>query len=220
MPNSPAFSAQKSSNRMSPPKMHRTLSGGASGGNNSATGTPLSSSGNTPAPLGGKQQSVEDILNASSIPHPGQPHGADRILPMPTSSASYTSSVPSASFSLSQPTSAHASPATSRASSPTASNFYGGHGHGGLAHSLHRAFGMTPANAQATMQQQQQAHHQAHHQQAVQAAPQMSQQQQQMPNMTPPHRLAPMSGPDRKGSLPSFSRGASPAFGMEVDGTA
>jgi zinc finger protein CreA/MIG len=159
MPNSPAFNAQKSSNRMSPPKMHRTLSGG--------------------------KQSVEDILNASSIPHP------DRILPMPN----YASSVPSASFSMSQPTSAHASPATSRASSPTAGGFYG---HGGLAHSLHRAFGMTPANT--AVQQQ--------HLQAQQHAIQQN------------SRLAPMSGPDRKGSLPSFSRGGSPAFGMEVDGTA
>lgn len=175
MPNSPAFYAQKSSNRMSPPKMHRTLSGG-------------------------QKQSVEEILNASSIPHP--PHG-DRILPIPTT-AGYASSVPSASFSMSsQPTSAHASPSTSRASSPSAGGFYG---HGGLANSLHRAFGMTPANAQVMQQHAQNA--------------QVQQMAQQMSHISPPHRLAPMSGPDRKGSLPSFSRGGSPAFGMEVDGAA
>lgn len=113
-PSSPHFAPAKT--RMSPPRLHRTLSG------SHPHGLP----------------SVKDILNSSNIPPP-PPHN-DRILPPPNSSSSFSSSVPSVSYSLSsQPTSTHGSPSNSRASSPVHTI-----SHSHLAHSVHTAFGMTP----------------------------------------------------------------------------
>ena len=168
-PNSPRF-AQKQ--RMSPPRLHRSLSGSHSHG----------------------RPSVEDILNSSMIPPP-PPHN-DRMLPPPTSSSNFTPSAPggvtSLSYSLSsQPTSAFASPSTSRASSPTYSA-----SHKNLAYTVHAAFGMTPITGSER-------------------------------STGTSHKLAPMSiggtgGAIMRETLPSFSRGSSPAhlLGMEVDGQA
>ncbi len=114
-PNSPHFAPVET--RVSPPDLHRTLSGSNSYG----------------------RPSVEDILNSSALPPP--PHHSDRMLPPPNSSTSFISSnLPSASYSLSsQPASTHVSPNTSPASSPAHSV-----SHSLLAHSVHAAFGMTP----------------------------------------------------------------------------
>ncbi|ORY31776.1 hypothetical protein BCR39DRAFT_557970 [Naematelia encephala] len=118
-PSSPHFAPSKSS-RMSPPKMHQSLSSSHS------------------------RQSVEDILNAPGIPPPPPAH--DRTLPPPNSSSSFSSSVPSVSYSLSsQPNSALESPATSRQSSPVPSiHPHGNTTHAHIAHSVRAAFGMTP----------------------------------------------------------------------------
>lgn len=158
-PSSPHFPATKT--RRSPPKLHRTLSGSHP-----------------------HRPSVEDILNSSIIPP--LPRHNDRILPPPNSSSSFSSSVPSVSYSLSSlPTSTHASPSNSRASSPVHTV-----PHSHLAHSVHAAFGMTPISDKRS----------------------------------PPLKLAPMTmgGTAVRGTLPSFSRGASPVhlMGMEVDGQA
>ncbi|WRT66769.1 uncharacterized protein IL334_003732 [Kwoniella shivajii] len=126
-PNSPHFPPTMGSNkhtRMSPPKMHRSLSGDGSRQSH------------------GQRQSVQDILNGPSI----LPPPADRMLPPPTSSSSFTSSAPSVSYSMSsQPTSAQHSPATSRASSPVHSTHAAAQPH--IIHGVRAAFGMTPISA-------------------------------------------------------------------------
>lgn len=128
VPNSPRAHAAK--HRLSPPDIARSLSGGG--------GLP-------------RQQTVEDILNSSAIPPP--PSHSDRMLPPPNSSNSFNSTAPSMSYSLS----ANTSPNTSRASSPTVSSHPHGQGHGGghghhlnLAHSVRKAFGMTPISASSS----------------------------------------------------------------------
>ncbi|KAI9634605.1 putative DNA-binding protein cre-1 [Dioszegia hungarica] len=193
-PNSPHFHAQKT--RMSPPKMHRTLSGGHSQAHP-------------------HRHSVEDILNASGLPHPSS--HSDRTLPVPHSSGYHSSGgVPGASFSMSsQSTSAHNSPSTSRQGSPPHSHMqqqqsYQPHAHSNLAHSLHKAFGMTPIGVGVGM------------------GGLAGQKAAQAMGPTPPHKLAPLSGSDRdrfgaggQEHLPSLSRGGSPVMmGMEVDGQA
>jgi zinc finger protein CreA/MIG len=224
-PNSPHFHAQKT--RMSPPKMHRTLSGGHSQAHP-------------------HRHSVEDILNASGLPHPSS--HSDRTLPVPHSSGYHSSGgVPGASFSMSsQSTSAHNSPSTSRQGSPvhTASyshshqphshmqqqQSYQPHAHSNLAHSLHKAFGMTPIGVGVGMGG-------LAGQKAAQAmglgGPSGISMSKSAPSShsggpTPPHKLAPLSGSDRdrfgaggQEHLPSLSRGGSPVMmGMEVDGQA
>ena len=83
-PSSPHVAPAK--HRMSPPKLHRTLSGS-------------------------HRPTVEDILNSSALPPP--PHHTDRMLPPPNSS-SFGSSLPNLSYSFSsQPTSPCASRASS-----------------------------------------------------------------------------------------------------------
>lgn len=127
VPNSPRMNAAK--HRLSPPDIARSLSGGG--------GLP--------------RQSVEDILNSSAIPPP--PSHSDRMLPPPNSSNSFNSTAPSLSYSISNPTSAQASPVTSRASSPTISTHQHQHQHQhahNLAHSVRKAFGMTPIGAGAS----------------------------------------------------------------------
>ncbi|KAK8864119.1 DNA-binding protein creA [Kwoniella newhampshirensis] len=166
-PNSPHFPPMKT--RMSPPKLHRTLSGGHIA-----------------------KQSVQEILNAPSI---APPHN-DRMLPPPNSSSSFTSSVPSMSYShSSQPTSAHASPNTSRASSPVHSTHAPAQNH--IIHGVRAAFGMTPISN--------------------------SPKEKIGQSYSPPRKLAPMGLSMSDGSrLPSLSRGNSPVhfMGMEVDGQA
>ena len=196
-PNTPHFPPSKT--RMSPPQMHRTLSGGTHG--------------HTP------RQSVEDILNSSKIPPP--PRG-DRTLPLPNSSSAFSSSVPSVSYSLSSQTnSTHVSPVTSRASSPVNSTHMSGlhshhnhavHAHSHLAHGVRTAFGMTPISRSTS--------HQSHPSSARSSvSPRFG------PPASPPHKLPPLSlGGDGVKVLPSLSRGSSPILdrlvGMEVDGQA
>ena len=196
-PNSPHFAPTKA--RMSPPKLSRSLSG-------SHTNRP----------------SVEDILNSSVIPPP-PPH-SDRTLPPPHSSSSFSSSVPSVSYSLSsQPTSTHASPNTSRASSPVHSTHphathnhnhnHSAYAHSHLAHSVRAAFGMTPI-----------AHGTSAHSTTI--SPSHLANHNIGGGHGGPHKLAPMSfgggGDQSKVALPSFSRGSSPMhlMKMEVDGHA
>lgn len=182
-PNSPHFGSTK--NRMSPPKMNRTLSGQGSHAANLKT--------------------VEDILNSSGIPPP--PLHSDRTLPPPTSSTSFNSTVPSMSYSLSsQPTSAHASPVTSRASSPVHNTHpHSTHAHSHLAHSVRAAFGMTPMGNLGNFGVSPKSAGLSH-----------------MHAASPPNRLAPMSAglSHEKMNLPSFSRGNSPVHLMELDGHA
>ena len=131
VPNSPRAHAAK--HRLSPPDIARSLSGGG--------GLP-------------RQQTVEDILNSSAIPPP--PSHSDRMLPPPNSSNSFNSTAPSMSYSLSNPNSTQASPNTSRAGSPTVPTHphhgggHAGHGHSNLAHSVRKAFGMTPISASSS----------------------------------------------------------------------
>lgn len=222
VPNSPRMHAAK--HRLSPPDLAiaRSLSGG----------------GGMPLP---RQQTVEDILNSSAIPPP--PSHSDRMLPPPNSSASFNSTAPSMSYSLSSnPTSAQASPATSRASSPTISTHphhaaaqaqaqavaqAQAHSSQNLAHSVRKAFGMTPISASSSPQ----------------GGNGFSQSRDHKPfsQFSPPsqHKLAPMGythghshghrghqiGVGSTGSerLSSLSRGNSPvhhAMEMEVDGQA
>ncbi|WWC96381.1 hypothetical protein V866_003249 [Kwoniella sp. B9012] len=127
-PNSPHFpptsnSSGKHHNRMSPPKLHRTLSSDGNGRYNQYQQ---------------QKQSVQDILNGPSI----LPPPVDRMLP-PPSNSSFTSSVPSVSYS--QPTSTSHSPATSRASSPVHSTHAAAQSH--IIHGVRAAFGMTPISA-------------------------------------------------------------------------
>lgn len=184
-PNSPHFGSTK--HRMSPPKMTKTLSGQGSHSSNNL-------------------KTVEDILNSSGIPPP-PPH-SDRTLPPPNSSSSFNSSVPSMSYSLSsQPTSAHVSPNTSRASSPVHSTHpHSAHAHSHLAHSVRAAFGMTPMGNLGNFGVSPKSAGLSHMQHAA----------------SPPNRLAPMSAgiPHEKMNLPSFSRGNSPVHLMELDGHA
>lgn len=234
VPNSPRVHAAK--HHLSPTDLARSLSGGG--------GLP-------------RQQTVEDILNSSAIPPP--PSHSDRMLPPPNSSASFNSTAPSMSYSLSSnPTSAQASPNTSRASSPTVSSHPQGTGAAAaaaaiaaaqasshprdLAHSVRKAFGMTPISANSSPNNS------------------YSQSRDHVPfsSFSPPtqHKLAPMSGSGVSGHglshghqyhhgnnshghgrghqigvgagsggdrLPSLSRGNSPvhhAMEMEVDGQA
>ncbi|WVR06692.1 DNA-binding protein creA [Kwoniella sp. DSM 27419] len=172
-PNSPHFPAHKG--RMSPPRLHRDLSGGQGG-----------------------KQTVQDILNGPSILPP-----SERMLP-PPSNSSFTSSVPSVSYSMSsQPTSSHASPNTSRASSPVHATHAPAQSH--IIHGVRAAFGMTPIST---------------HNSPNTKEPRMAQ------SYSPPHKLAPMGmgmGMSDAGRLPSLSRGSSPThfgMGMEVDGQA
>ncbi|KIR58406.1 DNA-binding protein creA [Cryptococcus bacillisporus CA1873] len=175
-PNSPHFPAAIKS-RMSPPKLHRTL-GGANNSN----------------------KTVQDILNAPSIPPP-----SDRLLPPPNSSSGFTS-VPSVSYSISsQPTSAHQSPNTSRASSPThfSSNNASGHNsHSHIIHGVRAAFGMTPISSMARDGKASGQHVGA--------------------SYSPPHKLAPLGMGGEGVRLPSLSRGSSPVhfdqIGMELGG--
>lgn len=135
VPNSPRMHAANAKHRLSPPDIARSLSGGG--------GMP-------------RQQTVEDILNSSAIPPP--PSHSDRMLPPPNSSASFNSTAPSMSYSLSSnPTSAQASPNTSRASSPTISTSAAAaaaaaaaHHPSSLAHGVRKAFGMTPISASSS----------------------------------------------------------------------
>jgi len=275
-PNSPHFGAAPSSkHRMSPPRLTRTLSGnhvahpvgshshGSHGGHHSSHSHRSSykdrerdrhsigsAAGGNGSSHDRESKSVEDILNSSGIPPP-PPH-SDRTLPPPNSSSSFSGSggVPSVSFSLSssQPPSAHASPANSRASSPVhATNPYGSHGshaHNHLAHSVRAAFGMTPMGGSGGI---------GVGSKSGGGSGQFGQ--------SPPNRLAPMSGgigvgmggssgfgalggghgghghghghahgshghghghghQEGKVVLPSFSRGSSPVHLMEVDGHA
>lgn len=193
-PNSPHFPPTKSRG-MSPPKLARTLS--------NSHGVSSSSHHSS----AGARQSVEDILNAHAIPPPPPP--SDRTLPPPNSSASFTSSVPSVSYSLSsQPTSAHASPATSRAGSPVHSTHstnpaHASHHH--LAHSVRAAFGMTPMGMAMAGG-------------GGGAGGVASSISPKSGVISPPRRLAPMNGGDGVKHLPSFSRGTSPVMmGMDVD---
>lgn len=220
-PNSPHFASQK--HRMSPPKMSKTLSGHANAHSHHSHGhghahrerESLSHGHSHSSHAHGSaahHKSVEDILNSSGIPPP-PPH-SDRTLPPPNTSSSFSAGVPSMSYSLSsQPASTHASPNTSRASSPTHTVPHS-HSHSHLAHSVRAAFGMTPMSGNKT--------------------PSGSAQ-------SPPNRLPPMGGigvgmgnsqgnmgmsgmggmmGDQKVVLPSFSRGSSPVHLMEVDGHA
>ena len=190
-PNSPHFTSTSSSkHRMSPPKLTRTLSGSH----------------------GQNLKSVEDILNSSGIPPP-PPH-SDRTLPPPNSSSSFNSSVPAMTYtSMSQPASTHASPNTSRASSPVHSTHpHSSHSHSHLAHSVRAAFGMTPmANYGVSPKSN------SNNAIGVGGGNGLNAQ-------SPPHKLAPMSAGyhGEKVALPSFSRGSSPVhlLSMEVDGHA
>ena len=214
-PSSPHFTSQK--HRMSPPKMIKTLSGHANAHSHHSHGhnhreresvshghSAHSSHAHNSA---AHHKSVEDILNSSGIPPP-PPH-SDRTLPPPNSSSSFSAGVPSMSYSLSsQPASTHASPNTSRASSPVHQTSHS-HAHSHLAHSVRAAFGMTPMGAGGNK------------------TPTGSAQ-------SPPNRLPPMGGigvgmgsqgnmgmngmgsmmGDQKVVLPSFSRGSSPVHLM------
>ncbi|TYJ58416.1 hypothetical protein B9479_000962 [Cryptococcus floricola] len=178
-PNSP-YLPQAMKSRMSPPKLNRSLSAANQSGG------------------GGK--SVQDILNAPSIPPPP----IDRMLPPPNANSGgngYTSSAPSVNYSYSsQPTSAHQSPSTSRASSPVHGQSTNHQNH--IAHGVRAAFGMTP------IMQQREASKQAGG------------------SFSPPHKLAPLGLAGDGTRLPSMSRGSSPVHfgvggvGMELDGQA
>ncbi|WWC88251.1 uncharacterized protein L201_003157 [Kwoniella dendrophila CBS 6074] len=202
-PNSPHFPPQMGNNnkhhRMSPPKLHRTLS---------SDGGRQSHSHSHPHGQGQQRQSVQDILNAPSI----LPPPTDRMLP-PPSSSSFTSSVPSVSYSISsQPTSAQHSPSTSRASSPVHSSHAPVQPH--IIHGVRAAFGMTPISASNSPNTKE---------------PKIAQSLAQ--SYSPPHKLAPMSSASNHNSmssihsdsirLPSLSRGNSPVhfLGMEIDGS-
>lgn len=189
-PNTPHYSQTSSKHRMSPPKVTRELSGGH-----------------------GNHKSVEDILNSSGIPPP-PPHN-DRTLPPPNSSSSFSSSVPSMTYSMSQPASTHASPSNSRASSPVHSAHsthpHSAHAHSHLAHSVRAAFGMTPMGNSAGFGVSPKSGH--NHPIGVGSG---------LMAQSPPHKLAPMSSGlhGERVALPSFSRGSSPVhlLSMEVDG--
>ncbi|OCF35075.1 DNA-binding protein scr1 [Kwoniella heveanensis CBS 569] len=163
--------------------------------------------------LSNTKQSVQEILNAPSILPP-----SDRMLP-PPSSSSFTSSVPSVSYSISSnPTSAHASPNTSRASSPVHATHAPAQSH--IIHGVRAAFGMTPISNHNSPT-------------APTKEPRIAK------SYSPPTKLAPMGGGigmgmgmgmnmgmgmGEGGRLPSLSRGSSPVnfggMGMEVDGQA
>lgn len=158
------------------------------------------------------RQTVEDILNAASIPPPPE----QRHLPAPTTT--FGNNTGNSGFT-SQTSSAHNSPAGSRASSPGAgfpTNAHGGQPHQQqLSQSVRAAFNMTPVHQQQQQQQQAQHQHQQqmhqqqqqqhqHHQQQAQQQQQHQQQQQQQVQSTP----------SEKYSLPSLSRSGSPvSFG-------
>ncbi|WVQ73432.1 hypothetical protein IAR50_003004 [Cryptococcus sp. DSM 104548] len=179
-PNSP-YLPQAMKSRMSPPKLNRSLSAANQSGG----------------------KSVQDILNAPSIPPPP----SDRMLPPPNANPSgsgYTSSAPSVNYSYtSQPTSAHQSPSTSRASSPVHGQSSSNSNH--IAHGVRAAFGMTPI-----MQREA----------AKQAGGSGT------GGYSPPHKLAPLGLAGDGTRLPSMSRGSSPVHfgvggvGMELDGQA
>lgn len=196
-PNSPHFHPAKT--RMSPPKMHRTLSGGHAHSH--------------PPQL--HRQSVEDILNASGLPPP--PSHLDRTLPVPHASGNF----------FNQTNSGHNSPSNSRQGSPVNSyqpHAHASHGHSNLSHSVHKAFGMAPigvgvgmgglAGQKAAL--------------AMGMNMGMGMNGGVKRENQPPHKLAPLSGSDRERfgvggqeHLPSLSRGGSPVMmGMEVDGMA
>ncbi|WWC63018.1 uncharacterized protein I303_105616 [Kwoniella dejecticola CBS 10117] len=196
-PNSPHFPPTMSNvklghshHRMSPPKLHRTLSSDGSG----SAHRHSHSHGHA-----GQRQSVQEILNAPSILPP-----TDRMLPPPSSSSYGGSSVPSVSYSISSnPTSAQHSPATSRASSPVHSTHAAAQPH--IIHGVRAAFGMTPISASNSPNTKE---------------PKIAQAQAQSyspPHKLAPMGMG-MGG--YEGRLPSLSRGNSPThFGMEVDGT-
>lgn len=149
-------------------------------------------------------KSVEEILNSSAIPPP--PPASDRMLPLPNSSASF-SSVPSVSYSLSAG-SAHGSPVGSRSSSPVHSTSHSTHSQ--IAHSVRAAFGMTPMfrGSDTTAS-------------SSNPSPKSVINNNQS-SSSPNNRLPPLGvrNQDSKPSLPSFSRGPSPVHLMELDGQA
>ncbi|KAK4683397.1 hypothetical protein P7C73_g6876, partial [Tremellales sp. Uapishka_1] len=176
-PNSPHFYSTKT--RMSPPKLHQSLSAGSGGS---------------------VKPSVEEILSHSMIPPPPPPN--DRTLPPPHTSSSFSSSVPSVSYSLSASQSQPNSPMGSRASSPVHSHSHSLTTPSNLAHSVRAAFGMTPIYANKNPTQ--------NHSEGSSTTNTTNPSPKSY--HSPPNRLAPMHGGNTGpgGKLPSFSRGSSP----------